>query len=91
MKTFYCGFWKTSFMGFRFVVNTSATHHNPIICTSKKQNARQRPAKQLHFNRNNFGGKFRARILNQLKTKKRREEEEEDTFPEFTEKKLLEI
>jgi hypothetical protein len=37
-------FW-TSLMGFRFVLNTSATHHNPIICTSKKQNARQRPAK----------------------------------------------
>ncbi len=71
MKIFYCGFWKTSFMGFRFVVNTSATHHNPIICTSKKQNARPRPVKQLHFNRKIFGGKFRARILNQLQSKRK--------------------
>jgi hypothetical protein len=58
------------FYGFRFVLNTSATHHNPIICTSKKQNAR--PAKQLQFNRKIFGGKFRARILNQLNQKQKR-------------------
>jgi hypothetical protein len=45
---------KIPFRGFRFGLNTSATHHNPIICTSKKQNARQRPAKQLQLNRNNF-------------------------------------
>jgi hypothetical protein len=64
-------FWKTPLIGFRFDLNTSATHHNPIICTSKKQNARQRPAKELQFNRKIFGGKFRARILNQLQPKRK--------------------
>jgi hypothetical protein len=42
-------FEQAPFMGFRFDLNNSATHHNPIICTSKKQNARQCP-KQLQFN-----------------------------------------
>jgi hypothetical protein len=49
VKTFHCGFWKTPFVGFRFVLNTSATHHNPIICTNKKQNARQRPVKNSNL------------------------------------------
>jgi hypothetical protein len=46
------------FFGFRFDLNTSATHHNPIICTSKKQNARQRPAKQLQFTERFLAGNF---------------------------------
>jgi hypothetical protein len=82
MKTFHCDFWKTPFMGFRFGLNTSATH-NPIICTSKKQNARPRPAKQLQFYRKIFGGKFRARILIQLQQNKI---EEEDTFSKICSK-----
>jgi hypothetical protein len=79
-------FWKNPFMGFRFDLNTSATHHNPIICTSKKQNACQRPKKQLQLNQKIFGGKFRVRILNQLQSKRKEIRRTRHTFTEFAEK-----
>ncbi len=55
-------FWKTPLMGFRFGLNTSATHHNPIICTSKEQNARQRQQNNSNFTERILAGNFEREL-----------------------------
>jgi hypothetical protein len=58
-------------MSLRFVLNTSATHHNPIICTSKKQNARQRQQNNSNLLKE-FWREISSKNFKSAETKKRR-------------------
>jgi hypothetical protein len=79
-------------MGFRFDLNTSATHHNPIICTRKKQKTRQRPAKTTPLQAKDFWREISSENFKSVLTKeKQKRREEEDTLSGVCRENLLEI
>jgi hypothetical protein len=63
-------FWTSSFFGFLFDLNTSATHHNPIICTGKKQNALKRKQISGSLVRSDGGGGNFLLLTNQQRNEK---------------------